>query len=111
MRRHPPASVEPALSVRAQAAVGDDAVDMDVLSRILPPGMQHRCDAELSAKPAGIAAELKDSPGGRLEEQPVNERRVLERTPGPARKVMRGALAPRLRRSARESPNVKEKST
>ena len=63
---------EPAPPVRAQAAVGDDAMDMDVLSKILPPGVQHHGDAELGAEPAGIAAELEESPGGRLEEQPVN---------------------------------------
>ena len=66
----------PPLSVRAQAAIGDDAVDMDVLSQILTPGVQHHGDSELAAEPAGIAAELEQGLGGRLEEQPVDERRV-----------------------------------
>ena len=67
---------EPAPPVRAQAAVGDDAVDMDVLSQVLPPGVQHHGDAEFAAEPAGVAAELEQSPGGGLEQQPVDERRV-----------------------------------
>ena len=40
---------QPALSVRTQGAVGDDAVDMDVLPQILPPGVEHDGDAELAA--------------------------------------------------------------
>ncbi len=49
---------DPALLVRAQGSAGDDAVDVDVLSQILAPGVQHHGDAELAAEPAGIAAEL-----------------------------------------------------
>ena len=67
---------EPTLPVRAQAAVGDDAVNMDVLPQILSPSMQHHGDPQFAAEPAGIAAELEESLGGRLEEQPVDQRRV-----------------------------------
>ena len=37
---------EPPFPVRAQAAVGDDAVGMDVLPEVLAPGVQHHDDAE-----------------------------------------------------------------
>ena len=64
---------EPALPVRAQAAVRDDAVNIDVLLQTLRPGVQHHGDAELAAEPSGSTAELEESPRGHLEEQPANE--------------------------------------
>ncbi len=64
---------EPPLPVRAQAAVGDDAVDMDVLPEVLAPGVQHHRDADLAAEPARVASELQQGPGRSLEEQPVDE--------------------------------------
>ncbi len=45
---------DPALLVRAQGSAGDDAVDVDVLSQILAPGVQHHGDAELAAEPRGL---------------------------------------------------------
>ena len=64
---------QPALAVGAQGAVGDDAVDMDVLPEILPPGVEHHGDAELAAEPAGIAAELEQGLRGGVEQQAVDE--------------------------------------
>ena len=64
---------DPALLVPAQGSAGDDTVDVDVLSQILAPCMQHHGDAELATEPAGIAAELKQGLGRGLEEQPVDE--------------------------------------
>ena len=67
-----PGRGEPAILVRAQAAIGDDAVDMDVLSEILSPGVQHHGDAEFTAEPAGIVAEFEQGAGRGLEEQLVD---------------------------------------
>ena len=67
---------QPLLPVRTQSPVGDDAVDMDVLTQILPPSMKHHGDAELAAEPAGIAAELEQGLRRRLEQQPVDEGRM-----------------------------------
>ena len=75
-----PGRGEPAVLVRAQAAIGDDAVDMDVPSEVLAPGVQHHGDAELAAEPARIAAELEQGPGRGLEQERVDddEKRLRE---------------------------------
>ena len=64
---------QPALAVGAQGAVGDDAVDVDVLPQILPPGVEHHGDAELAAEPPRITAELEQGLRGRVEQQSVDE--------------------------------------
>ena len=64
---------QPALAVGAQGAVGDDAVDMDVLAKVLPPGVEHHGDAELAAEPPGIAAELEQGLRGCAEQLSVDE--------------------------------------
>ena len=67
---------EPASFVGAQCAVGDDAVDMHVLSQVLPPDMQHHGDTEFAAQPPGVASELQQGPRGGVEQQPVDQPRV-----------------------------------
>ena len=41
---------QPAPTVRRQAPAGDDAVQVNVLVQLLPPGVQHRRDAQLGTK-------------------------------------------------------------
>ena len=74
--QEPPRRREPALSVRAQCAIGDDAVDMHILSQVLPPGVQHHGDSEFAAQPPRIASELQQGPRGGVEQQPVDQPRV-----------------------------------
>ena len=62
--------------VRAEPAIGHDAVDMDVLPEGLAPAVQDRGDAELATEPAGSVAEFEQGPGCCLEEQPVDESRL-----------------------------------
>lgn len=50
-------------------AAGHDAVQMDVLLQLLPPGMQHAGDAEFSVPP--LIGEWLQGFGGRLEQQDV----------------------------------------
>ena len=64
---------QPARPVGAQGAVGDEAVDMDVLPEVLPPGVEHHGDAELATEPSGIAAELEQGLRGGVEQQAVDE--------------------------------------
>ena len=64
------------LAVGAQGTVGDDAVNMDMLPEILPPGVEHHGDAELAAEPAGIAAELEQGLRGGVEQQAIDERGI-----------------------------------
>ena len=68
-----PGRSQPALPVGAQGAVGDDAVDMDVLAEILPPSVEHHGDAEFAAEPPGIAAELEQGLRSGVEQQAVDE--------------------------------------
>ena len=46
---------------------------MEVLSEVLPPGVEHHGDAELTAEPPGIAAELEQGLRGGVEQQAIDE--------------------------------------
>ena len=49
---------------------------MDVLSQILPPGVEHHGDAEFAAEPPGIATELEQGLRGGVEQQAIDERGI-----------------------------------
>ena len=64
---------DPARAVGGEGAARDDAVQMEVLRQILPPGVQDGRAAEVAAEMAGIAAEGGEGVGGGVEEEGVEE--------------------------------------
>ncbi len=64
---------EPPLPLQAQAAPGDDTVKVDVGHEGLPPGVQDRREAKLGSQMLGIAGELFESFGHRLEEAVIEQ--------------------------------------
>jgi len=64
---------DPARAVGGEGASRDDAVQVEVLRQILPPGVQDGRDAEVAAEMAGIAAEGGERVGGGAEEEGVEE--------------------------------------
>ena len=71
-----PGRADPACPVRAEPAIGHDAVDMDVLPEGLAPGVQDHGDAEFATEPAGSVTEFLQGAGCCLEEQLVDESRL-----------------------------------
>jgi hypothetical protein len=64
---------DPARAVGGEGAPRDDAVEVEVLRQILPPGVQDGRDPEVAAEMAGIAAEGGEGVGGGVEEEGVEE--------------------------------------
>ncbi len=61
----------PAVAVGRKATGGDLAVDMDVLSQVLAPGMQHQGETDLAADPLRVPAEGQQGLRRGLEPEPI----------------------------------------
>ena len=62
---------DPARAVAREGAAGDEAVDVQVLGEVLPPGVQDRRDAEVAAEIAAITPEGGERLGDSLEEEAI----------------------------------------
>ena len=67
----------PMLSIVCDAATGDDAVDMGMMSHGRAPGMQHHGDADTCAEVFGIGGNGEQGFAGGLEQQMIDQRLVL----------------------------------
>lgn len=58
---------------RRKASAGDDAVDMGMVIKFLPPGMQHLYESRHSAEIFPVSRQFHKGPGGRIMEKGVKE--------------------------------------
>ena len=54
-------------TVPGESTAGDDAVDVDMLPEVLPPGVQYHDDAEFGTQVFGVAPEGLEGLGGGAE--------------------------------------------
>jgi hypothetical protein len=68
----------PGASVLAQAARGNHTVDMGMMDQGLTPGVEDHEEAEACAEVARVGGDLLKGPGGRVEQEVVDDLRALE---------------------------------
>lgn len=73
------AATHPALSVEAESATGNDAVKMGMEQKVLPPGMEQRETAELSAEIFRVSPKCQQGIGSSPEQHRVEGTSVLKR--------------------------------
>ena len=66
------ATGDPPRAVRGQGAAGDQTMEMEVLSEILPPRVEDRGDTDRAAEVTRVTAEREQRVGGRAEKERVD---------------------------------------
>jgi hypothetical protein len=69
---------DPTGSVRGQASGRHDAVQMRMVMEGLAPGMEYGQEPDLGPEMAGVGRDLQEGPGGRLEEEAIDDPGVLK---------------------------------
>ena len=72
-------TAHPAFAVEAQAATGDDAVQMGMEMKVLSPGVQQRQTAELCTEVLRVSAERQQCFGSGAKQHPVDGAAILKR--------------------------------
>lgn len=65
-------------SIEGDAAARDDAMEVGMIGEVLAPAVQHRDETDPGAEMSGICGDGAQRLGGRLEQDRVDRRLVLE---------------------------------